>query len=226
MSKSIAKSNTKRAIVYKNFFDCQVPEFCYLLGYLWADGWLTDKNYRIQIIESDGLILKEILDSIKIHYSLNRKKNGIDNTGTNRSPSLIFCFGKHLKNFLKKLNYDKKSYISHQKIMESIPKENLHYWLRGYFDGDGCFYYNQKWKTKQANIGSTYNQDWTYFIEFLDSYNIKAKAFKKIHKKSKSKSSLLRFCGKQIIKFGEYIYQGKQFGLDRKYQKYLLIKNS
>jgi hypothetical protein len=226
MGQSISNHATRHAIRYDNFFDCQMPEFCYLLGYLWADGWITNRDYRIQIIESDGLILKEILDSIDIHYSLNRKKSGTDSIGTNRNPSLIFCFGKHLKNFLKELNYDKKSYISHQKIMEFIPKENLHYWMRGYFDGDGCFYYNEKWKTKQANIGSTCNQDWTYFVDFLNFYNIKAKAFKKTHKKSQSKSSLLRFCGKQIVNFGEYIYQGKQFGLDRKYQKYLLIKGS
>ncbi len=107
--------------------------------------------------------------------------------------------------------------------MEFIPKENLHYWIRGYFDGDGCFYFNQKWKTKQANIGSAYEQDWDYFLNFLNSINVSAKAFKNTHKKSNSKSSLLRFCGKQIVNFGNYIYKGKLFGLNRKYDKFLLI---
>lgn len=221
--KHLKKYYEKITINYNLFLDCKNPKFCYLLGYLWADGWATKTDFRIQIQEQDGLVFKKILDSIEIHYSLTIKKGTTDKIGVNRKTAYIFCFGKDLLNFLISLDYCKKSYISHQKIMEFIPKENLHYWIRGYFDGDGCFYFNQKWKTKQANIGSAYEQDWDYFLNFLNSINVSAKAFKNTHKKSNSKSSLLRFCGKQIVNFGNYIYKGKLFGLNRKYDKFLLI---
>lgn len=209
-------------INYNRFFDCSYPEFCYLLGYLWADSTLIQNSVRLEIIESDGIIVKEILDSIDIHYSLHKRPAKTGRDGVNRQARYTFCFGGELYLFLCQLNFNKKSYYSHQKVMELIPTENLHYWMRGYFDGDGCFYHNPKKYLKQASIASTHEQDWNYLDSFIKSLGINTFIKRKIHNK-KSKDSVLRFFGPSISIFGSYIYQGKQFGLQRKKDKYLAM---
>lgn len=207
---------------YSQFFNCKTPEFCYLLGYLWADGHLTGKKVELSIIKKDGIVVKKILDTIGIHYSLHKKRSKIDKYGIKRQAIFTFYFGMNLHDLLFSLGYKNKSFISHQKIMEFIPKENLHYWLRGYFDGDGCFYYDQKNHKGQASITSSYEQDWSFLADFLKNKNIIAKIKRTLGKKGKN--SVIRFCGRNQIKvFGDYLYQGKSFGLDRKYQKWSSI---
>jgi len=209
---------------YSQFFDCKIPEFCYLLGYLWADGHIHKSGISMEINKDDALIVKSILDYLDIHYTLYQRKQSIDSRGVPRNAQYTFGFGINFKLFLESLNYDKKSYISHKKVIEYIPKENLHYWMRGYFDGDGCFYFNKNLSLRQGCFSSSYEQDWNYLFLFLVNLEMTPKI--KLSNK-KTKSSAIRFTGKKnTIIFGNYIYQGKQFGLDRKYQKYLLIRSS
>lgn len=207
---------------YDKFYDCKLPEFCYLLGYLWADGHVGKKSMLLQIVEKDGKVVKDIIDKIDIDYSSYITKGGIDSRGTTFQTRLSFVFGIDLRDFLISLGYKEKSYVSHKKIMEFIPKENLPYWMRGYTDGDACFYYNEKYKTRQITIASTYEQDWTYLIEFLSELGIKSIAQKTLLENSKS--SKLRLCGREnALHFGNFVYSGIQFGLERKYHKYLKV---
>ncbi len=135
---------------------------------------------------------------------------------------------KEIYNFLIEHNYDKKSYISADKILSKIPDDLKHYFFRGLIDGDGSFYFKDY--TRQFAITSSYDQDWTYFERLCENLGIKynIKRIINFNKKTKkeNKSSVLRILGKEIIKLGEYIYNGDDFGLSRKINKYKQIKES
>jgi hypothetical protein len=112
--------------------------------------------------------------------------------------------------------------------LSKIPNELKHYFFRGLIDGDGSFYFKDY--TRQFALTSSYEQDWDYFERLCEYLGIKYKIKRVINfnKKTKkeNKSSVLRILGKEIIKLGEYIYKGDDFGLSRKINKYKKIKKS
>ena len=93
------------------------------------------------------------------------------------------------------------------------------------FDGDGCFYYNEKNNSKQFVLTSTYEQDWGYFESLCNRLEIKYKINRIINKKSSY--SIVRITNKSgINKLGSYIYNNfecDKIGLTRKYDKFISI---
>lgn len=200
------------------------PEFCYYLGYLWADGFI-DRNpvgygIYLEIQEEDGLSILDNLLSIMLFSIKKRQRPG-------RKPSLTFSINsKVIKNFLFQNDYQNKSIASADKILSLIPESLKHYWFRGYFDGDGNFsVINQtvdnKFKRFEISCYGSYNQNWTFIEKQLNDLNIQYKIIKRV--RSSGLSSLV-LIGKRrdVIKFGKFLYQGKDFGLKRKKEKWLL----
>lgn len=94
-------------------------------------------------------------------------------------------------------------------------------WLRGFIDGDGCWYFNKKNNTRQFTISGKKDQNWSFITDFLDNINIQYKVFQRYHSTSNSNSSCLRICNKQHIKkLYDFIYQDRlDIGLKRKQTK-------
>jgi len=130
------------------------------------------------------------------------------------------------------MDYTDKSFKSPSKILEYLERIDtnlINYWIRGYFDGDGCIYYNKKHYLRQVSFASGYNQNWNDIIKYMKNIGIKnIKVNKKILKKSKSRSSDLRFCGIHNCDiFFRFIYPNKfDFVFKRKYDKFTEILQS
>lgn len=205
----------------KQFEKIEKPEVAYLLGFLWADGYLNNKSqhYKIsmEIAEKDYNEISKTIKQTGEWNVQNRKR-------TNRQSQItISTSQKPIYNILKKYGYENKSIQSPITFLKSLPNKLKHFWWRGYFDGDGCFYFNKEQSLRQMSICSSFNQDWSHVCKLFNELNIKYKAIKR--KQNNHKHSVIRSCGKEnITKFGDYIYQDqKHIGLKRKYNKYLQI---
>lgn len=217
------------------FFNITRHDIAYLLGFLWSDGFLQKNKMGscstigIKIVEDDMNDIKPIFD--KIGKWNTHIRTYVNNPNWKNSYTIL-TNNKRIYDFLIENDYNKKSYISPYKILERIPDEVKPSFFLGLSDGDGCFYF---YKTKssslrQFTLASSYEQDWSYMIKLCDGLNIKynIKRISKINKKTNkvNSSSVFRVTNKNdIIKFGEYIYRN-MIGLNRKYEKYNIIKNS
>ena len=90
-------------------------------------------------------------------------------------------------------------------------------------------FFIKKYKTnisRLLTITSSYEQNWEYMVELCDKIGCKYYIKRVINNKEKNHTSSVFFISSSyIIKFGSYLYEDL-FGLERKYEKYLEIKNS
>lgn len=212
------------------FYNIKTKEITYLLGLIWADGFLNaskngyNHSLGFTMVKEDIDIVKPVLKIIG-KWNYYERKQPIESW----KPSInVITNNKRIFNFLVEHDYHKKSYISANKILSKIPDELKHYFFRGLIDGDGCFYYYKPEigsTLRQFALTSTYEQDWGYFETLCKKLNIKYSIKRTIN--SKSSSSSIRITNKDgIKKLGEFIYNNfneDKIGLVRKYIKYTQI---
>jgi hypothetical protein len=212
------------------FYNITTKEISYLLGLIWADGFLNpskngkNSNLGFTMVKEDIDIIKPMLESIG-KWNYYERKQPVETW----KPSInVVTNNKRILKFLIEHDFDKKSYISPDKILSKIPDILKHYFFRGLIDGDGCFYHYKPEKgptLRQFALASSYEQDWSYFEELCKEKNIKYTIKRTIGKKSSS--SVIRITNKDgIIKLGDYIYKDfheDKIGLVRKHKKYKLI---
>jgi len=182
--------------------------FAYLLGFLWADGNI----YQGKINKSIHRIVLEINEN-DMNNILPYLLNGFPFTGNytrqrkNWKPTkIINTNNKYLFKFLYENDYLNKSITPPIKILNLIPDNLKYYWIRGYFDGDGCIYINKKNYINHIVFSSSYNYNWDFITQILNNLNIKFNIINTISKNN-NKSSALRIINKNdIIKFANYLY--------------------
>lgn len=195
-------------------------EEIYILGFLWADGYLTCRNYAIaiQISSDDYQDISDTLNHVGA-WGISILKANIKNGVTRKSRTTATISSIEICNKLKSLDFHKKSYINPDKILNIIPNNKKYLFFRGYFDGDGCFYITEN--AKQFAISSSYDQDWQHIENLFNNLNIdNYKIIKKISKLG-HRHSLVRISSvKNVKKLVNYIYQDRlDIGLNRKYIK-------
>jgi len=214
------RAQPKYVSLSQNFVSHFTKESAYVLGFLWADGFLikTSGNIGIELQIED---FQQVEQTFFVTYPWSKFLRQREN----RKPQGRFS-AKNLTlyKFLFENDYQTKSISSACKILNKLPENLKHYWWRGYFDGDGCIYVNLKNQTYQVSFAGSYDQDWTFAENLLKTLNIKYTISKTIHKSNKS--SKVRFTGKSNIKkFYDYIYRDMNFGLMRKFEKFMSIPN-
>lgn len=197
-------------------------ELAYFIGFFWADGHVSNKGgIRIKIVKEDGdkifpIFLK--LGDFKLYYQ-NRK---------GRKPqSEIFINRVDIADEFRVLGKYPRTIESHKKIIDFIPKKYWNYFLRGYIDGDGCYYIQSKKNTYGTifSITGAYEQDWTGMQECLEYFGLKTKIVRRETKTGCS--SYIKNCNSHEIKtFVEKIYAEKDnIWLPRKYEKVQFFLN-
>jgi hypothetical protein len=132
-----------------NFFEELTPTAAYYLGFLAADGCVYQKRNLIKVTLSS--IDKEFLEEFR--EALAAEREVVDSV-TNKGFSIsTFAFSSQkIKETL--IHYDIKPNKTYLGVsMKNIPDELKMCWIKGFFDGDGCFTYNRK--TKQSKITFT-----------------------------------------------------------------------
>ena len=223
----ISKVNSSKRKFDDSFYSvCDITKnineySAYVLGLLWTDGFLLKnrKTTGITIIKDDMIEINWIFNKFGTWYSQDRVRKN------KRESSTLTAYNPYLLNSLISYDFDKKSYISPEKLFSLIPQKYLKYLIRGIIDGDGCFYLNTKRYTYQLTIASKYEQDWSFYIDFFNKLGFDFKVQKRLNKKSKS--SIIRLCQRQKISdFSNWLYDGYEsdkIGLSRKYNKSILF---
>lgn len=215
---SIPNKNTFRNVLNSK-------KFAYLLGFLWADGYIakTNNSIEINIIKEDYLELEQVFHTHidwNIFYKQRKTKSG-DLFG--RPQVKIQKSLPELKSLLYETNYQNKSNGDPYNILSQIPIQIHNYWWRGYFDGDGSIAISKN-GCRNLSFWSTKEQNWTSLSALMTSLNITFSIYTYTRKCGNS-SSLTITHKEKIRKFYNYIYPNEfyDFGLKRKFIKFSLI---
>ena len=203
------------------FTNSFTKESVYILGLLWADGFinLSNNDILLEVKYSDGLEFLPIFLETGQWKTLTRTREN-----QNAMMTIRTC-NKFLVKFLIDMNYGPHNKQSAKEILDLIPNNLKHYWFRGFLDGDGCFYVNIKIRSKTLSFAGPQNQNWSFITDILDELSIENYTMENRIKHPSSNIRIGNYYG--IIKFGDYIYQNynkDKIGLKRKHDKFVLIK--
>lgn len=197
-------------INHSTFDKIDTEEKAYMLGYIMADGSIGNYNgqkcLQVHLNSKDEYILKSFLKIMESNYPIRTRE--INSFDTISKQSYFNVTSEQIYNDLEKLNMKNKN------EMPNISKELIHHFIRGYFDGDGCF-----------SISS--RGDATFYImaekemlcSFKEIFKNNEIEFTDI-KHKKSNMFILRKSGRiQIQKIYNYLYKDSTIWLKRKRDK-------
>ncbi|MFN7656522.1 MAG: LAGLIDADG family homing endonuclease [bacterium] len=198
------------------------PQDLYIMGFLWADGYLHDTFNRLELYTTteDFKTIEWLFDDNK--WSISHRER------VNKKPSTTLgLYQKNVCENFREYGYTGKSLYS-PNFLHKIPENIIHYFFRGFFDGDGCFYVSKDNKQKQCYLAGSYEQDWSWVEDRLKKLNIDYTIKRKTQKGGKEKYSIVYIKKSYIKNFGFFIYENydiDNIGLPRKYNKFLQIIN-
>ncbi len=133
----------------------------YLLGLLWADAHFvfsgSGGSIAIACVNDDSDTVKRICASHGLVHWKTRQamRNG---KAWGRLQFTMRLVMGDARASLSSWGFDTKE--SPSTLLNQISPHLRHYWWRGYFDGDGCFYAG--WRKTEVAFWSTIDQDWTF----------------------------------------------------------------
>ena len=192
-------------------------EKAYWLGFLYADGCVTNKAVRLEISIKDRKHLekfKDILQYQNAHFYFRKDIESI----------LLHMNSSVMVQDLEKLGcVKKKTYILQFPNTEQVPLSLIHHFMRGYFDGDGCIYVHPKLYSI-----STFSLVGT--LDFLQRYQevlnqgICKTTTNKIYSLKSQNIGSISFGGSlQVKKIYDFLYHDATLYLERKKEKFDIV---
>lgn len=207
-----------------DFFEKDSEELYYFLGFVAADGYISNNNIEIGLNKKDLSLLEEFRDLIvpgkPIYYKARTESYTLK----------ISCLNK-IKQF--KEFYSMVSNKKHEEILyPNIPYKYQKDFIRGYVDGDGNIDTTKGYRIvgieKRVYIGLRLrilgNEK---FLEQLNNETKKHYQHKtnSIIKKGKENVYYLTYNFKTANNILEWLYKDANIYLQRKYDKYYELKN-
>lgn len=203
----------------KRAFDKLTPEGVYWLGFIYADGYICEsKNcLTVKLKSSDRIILEEFKKFLRSSHPIKIAKS-------NEHRALrIVIKDKYFVNRLRELGLHQKKSLDLE-FPTCLPENLYSDFIRGYFDGDGCLYRNEKVPSNVLwEITSTKN-----FLSRVQQILMKECDLKKTKFRIDSEVSamaVLRYGGrKQVQKIAKFLVTNEGFYLTRKLGKILICR--
>lgn len=203
-------------------FNKNCTNTAYVLGFIWADGYLNcrdGKHERVntEIAEKDFNEIYYLFNNIGIHlFSTKRQRN-------NRQPQATFGYSdKNFISFLIENDFLNRKEKGFNKILSNFNEKTINFFIKGLFDGDGCYYINEKRSIRQISLSSSLNQNYSGIDKLFNSLNIKYK-IRKVN--SVNSYSILRMSSKKDCNiFINFLGNSLNVGLQRKIDKINKIK--
>lgn len=211
---------------YTFFEHIDTEEKAYWLGFLTADGWISKNNQTgsgcvgIELQYGDIEHLQKFNKSLRGNYKISDRWKTCS-ISTNKDKENHMCvlriFSITMYNTLINLGFTSTksfdSYIPH------IPKELIRHYIRGYFDGDGCFAVSNNYLSISfCTASDALSHD---IINVLQKEGITLVDYPNVTEYNTliHRPTINRI--KDKIMFLSYIYKDAKIYLDRKYKKYL-----
>ena len=180
------ESNKNRAL-YKNkqYFDTESSNMAWILGFLAADGYVSDKRNEISIGLSkvDREILERIREEIEIENKIRdyQTKDGFDTS------ELTWTCWEHKNKLAKYGIVPRKTFV-----LQPPYKLNEKYWIdyvRGYFDGDGSVNFisvngKKKYMALRWQVCSAKIEILNFILDTFEKYGIPKVNIQKSKRKS------------------------------------------
>lgn len=151
-TKSILKISSKKYYCNHDFFKkIDTEQKAYWLGFIYADGCVTDTTVNILLKGDDSTHLEKYKRDIEAEHPIEIRIEKIRDKKTKEIVKLqhtakIRIAGSILREDLMKLGCGiRKSLTLTFPSFSAIPKPLIHHFVRGYFDGDGSI-----WKCKNS----------------------------------------------------------------------------
>lgn len=210
--------NSKRPFVNQNIFQViDTEEKAYWLGFLYADGSVGSADNRIELT---------LAQCDQTHLVKFKNFIGLDNKIAYREKTKAYRYsfkdGKVKADLIKLGCVPKKSLILTFPTDDQVPSYLLRHFMRGYFDGDGCFCNTDS--CFEAGVLGTESFIVGFVAALPEAIN------KTLSIKSGSRNGTIKKYGvysyDDVSAFLNFLYQDCTIFLDRKYEKYLdFIKN-
>lgn len=203
--------------VLTHFENIDTEEKAYWLGFLYADGYVSAKEDKIELCLAE-----------KDFHHLEKFKNfiGLPNKICYRAATKAYRYSFRStsckQDLIKQGCVPKKSLILHFPTTEQVPDVLLRHFLRGYFDGDGWF----------TNTESCFEAGLISSQDFINSFLAKIESFidvkidstvKNVHRENGAKKYSF-YSKHDVTVFLDFLYQDSSIYLDRKYEHYLDFK--
>lgn len=197
-------------------------EKAYWLGFLYADGCLSTREYeytiRLTLQAKDAAHVENFRKAIKAEHHVSTVRSTFEYKGETkpRTATAIVISSKQMWEDLNRLGCTPtKTFTLVFPTSDQVPDHLLHHFVRGYFDGDGCMWIS---KNKQSSIASFVSSK--AFIERLEKllkehFGV-IKTYVREHHATKG---VFYLCVKRvtdIIALSEHLYRNSTVYLSRK----------
>ena len=207
-----------------NIFDCiDTEEKAYWLGFIFADGYIGStplRNNKKSVYNFEiSLKLSDTSHLEKFKKFISYEKPVV----TDDHRCRIMIANKHFWETLN--NYGctprKSLTLKFPKLEIFKSKDLIRHFIRGYFDGDGCFSRHININTVSPSIEVIGTDDFLNKIVLLSNIP----AIKSHDKRWSAETEYIRYRLNQGVEFINYIYKNSNIYLDRKYKLYKFFEN-
>lgn len=212
---------------YDFFSVIDTEEKAYWLGFLYADGCVTDAGgVNLLLGGQDKAHLVKYVKSINAEHPVEERHDAIRYNGVFHHMQhnvKVRLYSKRMAADLLKLGVGpRKSLTLTFPNHQQVPPDLLHHFVRGYFDGDGSI----SWSSRHR-----YNGHWALSIIATDAFNEKMLGMlnKEIglrtanlrpHPNTRGMSYLNIYSIPDMNRFRDYIYRDATVYLDRKMERF------
>lgn len=218
---NISSRRKNRYTLNEYFFDIIDSELkAYLLGYLFADGFVGDENYNNIVFsqkKEDAEAVELLKKSIEYTGNLRTFKPRISSFNNSSDQVAINFSSMHMANTLRNCGLSKKEFY------DKFPKLNnvlMRHFIRGFFDGDGSITLTRSTYKDKIYYGGAFN-----IIINKKLVNSFLNLFNEIHftiDQSKTDYMVYLKCNskKSIKLIYNYFYKDSKYFLSRKKKKF------
>lgn len=205
--------------VNENYFnEINSEDKAYFLGFLYADGCNHGNSIELSLKGDDKSILNKLKEKIEYDGPLLfyiRKDTG---KLKKRNECRLNINNKKISEDLKRLGcVPRKTFILEFPTEEQVPKYLIQHFVRGYLDGDGCI--SRSGRRCCVSFASTKNFCLGLKSNIKDITNIDFNIYP-----HKNIFNCCISCISDILIFLKWLYKDSTIYLERKYKKYLEIK--
>lgn len=220
-----SSESSRKYKINETFFDViDTEEKAYFLGFLYADGYNNTSRNCVRLIlqERDKYIVEKLNCLVQptkpLYYTEGKisKRNNSPKWGT-------VIANKHVSKTLEDKGCGRAKTFT-TTFPHWLDTKLIHHFIRGYFDGDGCIYYNKNTKNLRVEMIGTES----FLLDVQDiMYNTlginKTKPYKKPGKSdSYNIVSIIYGTNNSVIKLKDWLYQDATIYLQRKLDRFKL----
>ena len=204
-----------------NYFELiNTEDKAYWLGFLYADGCVTQDHKTVILV----LSIKDIKHVEKFKETTSSEYKIGGNKENTYARTCIYS-AKMAEYLIAKGCVPAKTFILKFPTYKIIPQNLIRHFIRGYFDGDGCIFANYRHKKNSTCVYLSTELNILGTEDMINGIAVNIGVNSKIEYRKKDHIYALRIYNKtDILAMMDYMYNDASVFLDRKYQKFLEIK--